>query len=223
MAHSTKPNLIPVIALLAVASVPAPARAQTLAMTTHLGTLGLGADVVLPLQPNLGLRASLNYFPFHLSWDADSIDYRLDLPSPQVMVVADLYPTGPFRLSGGLLIKWSDFDVVGRLTEPRMLGDAIYTPEEVGNLIGRVGTYDVSPYLGIGFGKPGASSIGFFLDLGVAFHGNPQVSARADGPVSSDPDFQQNLAAEVQGLQDDLEHIIVYPVLSVGISIRLGP
>jgi len=222
MPHSAKPNLIPVFALLVAGSFHAPARAQSVAMTVHVGTLGLGADVALPLQPNLGVRASLNYFPFHTSWEGDSIAYRLDLPSPQVMLLVDLFPAGQFRLTGGVLIKWSDFDVTGRLTEPRMLGDAIYTPEEVGNLVGRVATHDLSPYLGIGFGKPGASAIGFFFDFGVAFHGNPQVSARADGPVASDPNFQQDLALEVQSLQEDLENIIVYPVFSVGISIRLG-
>jgi hypothetical protein len=121
-----------------------------------------------------------------------------------------------------LLIKWADFDVRGRLTAPHMLGDAIYTPEEVGNLTGTVVTHDVSPYLGIGYGNPVSGRVGFFFDLGVAFHGNPRASASADRPVASDPDFQRDLDAEVQDIQDDLENIIVYPVLSLGISIRVG-
>lgn len=200
----------------------APAQAQDLGMTVHGGSLGLGVDVALPLQANVGLRAGVNYFPFDINFGGDSIDYRLDLPSPQFAVLADFYPVGQFRLTGGFLIKWANFDVAARLTDPRSIGDGIYTPEEVGNLTGSVATHDVSPYVGIGFGNPAASRVGFFFDLGVAFHGNPRVSASADGPVASDPGFQQDLAAEVQNLQDDLENIVVYPVLALGVTIQLG-
>lgn len=222
MHDAISPKLAPLFGFLGAIAISTPAYAQNLGMTAHGGTLGLGVDVVLPVQSNFGLRAGVNYFPFDLNFGGDSIDYRLSLPSPQVALLADLYPVGQFRLSGGFLIKWAEYDVAARLTDTRRIGDGIYTPEEVGNLTGRVVTHDLSPYIGIGFGNPAAGRVGFFFDLGVAFHGNPQVSASADGPVSSDPGFQQDLAAEVQDLQDDLENIVVYPVLALGVTIQLG-
>jgi hypothetical protein len=65
--------------------------------------------------------------------------------------------------------------------------------------------------------------VGFFLDPGVAFHGNPQVTAvTANRPVASQPGFQQDFDREVQDIQDDVENVIVYPVFAIGVSIGLG-
>lgn len=211
-----------VVALVATSLVASPAPAQELGAAAHVGTLGLGADVAVSVHDNVGLRASFNYFPFDINFEVAGIDYSVDLPSPQFMLLADFYPTGQFRLSGGLLISSTDFDVTGELQQAVDIGNTTYTAAEVGNLTGTFATRDVSPYIGIGLGNPVASRIGFFLDLGVAFHGNPEVSAQADGPVASQPGFQQDLDAEVQELQDDVDNIIVYPVLSLGISFRLG-
>jgi hypothetical protein len=82
-------------------------------------------------------------------------------------------------------------------------------------------TCDVAPYIGIGIVKPVASRIGSVLDLGVAFHAEPRVSAAAHGPVAWLPGFQRDLDAEIAEIQDDVEDIVVYPVLSLGISIGL--
>lgn len=210
-------------ALLAAVTFHVPALAQDLGVAAHGGTRGLGADVVLAVQPNVGVRASFSFFPFGANFTERNIRYHLEMPSPQVALLADFYPSGQFRLTGGVLIKWSDFDVRARLLRPDSIGDAVYTPAEVGHVRGKVTTHDVSPYIGIGFGDPTARRIGFFLDFGVAFHGNPKASARADGPIGSDPEFQQNLEVEVQQIQDDIDNVIVYPVLSLGISFRVGP
>jgi len=221
MNEVTRWTLVRASALAAAVSITAPAHGQDVGVAAHVGTLGLGADAALSLRDDLSLRASANFFPFDVNFDASDIDYDLDLPSPQFLLLADFYPAGQFRLSGGLMISASDFDLTAKLDGPVEIGETTYTPAEIGSLTGTLSTWDVAPYVGIGFGNPTASRVGFFLDLGVAFHGNPDVSARADGPVASLPGFQQDLDAEVAEIQDDVENIIVYPVLSVGISFGL--
>ncbi len=210
--------------VLVAASMAAPtaARAQQVGVAAHVGTLGLGADVAVSVHPNLGLRAGGNFFPFDINFNSSGIDYNLDLPSPQFLLLADLYPTGSFRVSAGLMIASTGFDLVGELDGPVEIGSAVYTPAEVGTLSGALDTRDVSPYFGIGFGNPAIGRVGFFLDLGVAFHGTPEASAVANGPVAAVPGFQQDLDQEVQDIQDDVDGVVVYPVLSVGISIGLG-
>lgn len=199
-----------------------PLHAQGVGVAAHVGTLGLGADVAVALRDDLGLRAGANLFPFDLNYDESGIDYDLSLPSPQFLLLADFYPVGGLRLSGGLMISTTDFDLRAELDGPVEIGGTLYTPEEVGSLTGILSTRDVAPYLGIGYGNPATSRMGFFLDLGVAFHGTPEVSAEADGPVALLPGFQQDLDAEVAEIQDDVDDVVVYPVLSVGISIGLG-
>jgi hypothetical protein len=209
-------------AVIATLSLAAPASAQDIGLAVHGGSLGLGADVAVQVHRNLGLRAGGNFFPFGVNFTASDVSYNLDLPSPQFMVLADLYPTGGFRISGGVMISSANFELTGVLDGPVNIGGTSYSPAEVGNLTGALETRDVSPYIGIGFGNPVSSRVGFFLDLGVAFHGSPQASVRVDGPISAAPGFQQDLDREIQDVQDDVESITVYPVLSVGFSIGFG-
>lgn len=223
-----------VAAVVTVVVLSSPARAQDVDRTRdtemtgrmglvgHVGTLGLGAGFAVQVQPNLGLRASLNFVPFDINFEEDGIDYSLDWSSPHFLLLADFYPAGRFRMNAGVMVSAADVDINGRPVGPTELGDVVYTPEEVGTLSGRVSTNTVSPYIGIGFGNPAASQVGFFLDLGVAFHGNPEVSVEADGVLASDPQFQRDLDVEVQEIQEDVENITVYPVLSIGMSFRIG-
>jgi hypothetical protein len=215
-------NAVRLGVVIAAVSIAAPAKAQDAGLAIHLGSMGVGADAAVMVHHNVGLRASGNYFPFDVSFNSSGIDYNLEMPSPQFLLLADLYPTGSFRVSGGLMISSTSFDLSGKLDRPVDIGGMTYTPAEVGNLTGTIETRNVSPYIGIGFGNPTASRVGFFLDLGVAFHGNPEASAAADGPVASQPGFRQDLDREVQDIQDDVENVIVYPVLSIGVSIGLG-
>lgn len=213
---------LPVLALMAVALMARPVRAQDLDIAVHVGTLGLGADLVATVQSNLGLRASLNYIPFDFNAVEEGVDYTLDLPTPQFLFVADFYPAGPFRLTGGVMVSAGDIEATGRPVEPVEIGSTTYSPSEVGTLTAKIETRTVSPYIGIGFGNPGGSRVAFFADLGVAFHGNPSLSAEASGPVASLPGFQQDLDAEIQDVQDDIENVVVYPVFAIGLSFRLG-
>ncbi|NIP59528.1 MAG: hypothetical protein GWM92_14405 [Gemmatimonadetes bacterium] len=170
----------------------------------------------------VGLRGGLSGVPFDVNVEADGVDYDLDLPSPRILLVADFYPTGPLRLSGGLMVSTEDFRMDAKLIEPVEIGNNTYTPDEVGTLTGTVAVRNASPYVGIGVGNPTAKRVGFFFEAGAAFHDNPEVSAQADGPVSTDPGFQADLDAEVRDIQDDVENLVVYPVLSLGVSVRVG-
>lgn len=222
MLDSVKRSSVGACLLLAAISISAPLRAQDIGVAAHVGTMGLGGDVAVMVLDKLGARASLNYFPFDINFEASDIDYSFDLPSPQFLLLADFYPAGQFRLSGGLMISATNFGGTAELAESVEIGNTTYTPAQIGTLTATLATRDVSPYIGIGVGNPTAKRIGFFLDLGVAFHGNPEVSAEADGPVASLSSFQADLDEEVEEIQDDVENIIIYPVLSIGLSFALG-
>jgi hypothetical protein len=99
------------------------------------------------------------------------------------------------------------------------IGDNIYDPEDVGTLTGVFTRNTLSPYVGIGFGNAATSRIGFFLDLGVGYHGEVGFTLEADGPIVSDPDFQDDIAREEQRIREDVKNYKYYPVLSLGFSI----
>lgn len=199
-----------------------PVAAQDAGVAFHVGSLGLGVDLAVGLSRNVGLRVGGNVFPFNIDITSSDVSYTLNLPSPKFLAVLDLTAGGVFRVSAGAVIGPNDFELDAQLTRPVDIGGTFYTPQELQTLVGRFDTRTVAPYIGIGFGSPGRGRARFFADLGVAFHGTPQVSAVASGPVALVPAFLVDLQREIQQIQNDADPFKVYPVLSLGVLIGLG-
>jgi hypothetical protein len=184
--------------------------------------MGLGADVAVALTPRLGLRGGANVVPYTPEFTADDVDYEFNFPSPQFTAMLDLFLVGGLRLSGGVRVAAEDLSATGQLSQDVEIGDDTYTPSEVGILNGAIVTQEVAPYFGVGFGNVALNRIGFFMDLGLAFHGSPEVTLTAsEGSLAADPTFQSDLTREAQSFEDDIDWYTFYPVLSLGISFGL--
>ena len=203
----------------AVAVSPSPTHAQGAGIAFHVGTLGVGADIAAAFGSHVGLRSGFNFFPTDIDITVSNIPYQIDFASPTFTLVLDLYLVGPLRLSGGGVFSPDDIVLRGELAGTVDINGTSYIASQVGALTGTIITNEVSPYAGIGFGNPARSKFGFFLDLGVAFHGTPVFTLEADGPASSNLQFQADLAAEELDIQDYLAKIPVYPVATIGFSI----
>ena len=132
----------------------------------------------------------------------------------------DLYLGGAFRVSGGAIYTTDDIVLAGEITAPVTLNTTIYSPAQIGTLTGTIVTNELSPYVGIGLGNPARSKFGFFLDLGVAFHGTPAFTLTAvGGSASGTQPFESDLDAEELSIRNDLSPITVYPVATIGFSI----
>ena len=208
-------------ALVAAASHPVHSQAQTRAgIVAHAGTMGLGADVAISPAPKVGLRAGGNFMPVEPSFTVSDIDFTLALQSPQFTAMVDLYPVGGFRLSGGLRYTSSNIELTGDYTGTIDIGGTTYSGTQVGTLTGVIEVRDLAPYVGIGFGNPTGSKLGFFFELGAAYQGAPTVTLHASGTAASLPAFQADLAQERQDIEDDLGvYFKFYPVLTLGFSI----
>ncbi len=211
-------KILCVLILAAVAVVPSQTHAQA-GLAIHAGTLGVGADIATSFGSRVGLRAGFNFFPLEIDRVISDVPYQVAFASPTFTVALDLYLAGPLRISGGAVYSTDDIVLAGELTEPIEINGSLYSPSEVGILTGTVITNELSPYAGLGIGNPGGSKFGFFLDLGVAFHGIPGFTLTADGTASDLLEFQQNLEAERQSVEDDLSSLTVYPIAKIGFSI----
>ena len=209
-------------ALMAIAVAPSLGHAQGIGLLAHAGSLGLGGDVAISLNRYLGIRGGGNFFPMDFDINISDIDFTFDLPSPQFTATLDLFPTGGgLRISAGVLFSNNDLTIEGDLTGSVDIGDATYGAAQVGTLTGAILTKDASPYVGIGFGNPARSTFGFFLELGVAFKGEPEVTLEADGPAASLPAFQADLERERRDAEDDpwINVFRYYPIVSMGFSV----
>jgi hypothetical protein len=72
----------------------------------------------------------------------------------------------------------------------------------------------VAPYLGIGIGNPVAKRVGFMLDVGAMYAGAPGVEVASTNMLTP-------MQREGAQIEDNVGWAQVYPVLSLGVSVRL--
>jgi hypothetical protein len=179
--------------------------------------MGVGVDAAISPAPGIGLRAGANVMPVEINGEFSDVDFTVNLQSPQLTAMIDLYPFGGFRLSGGLRYSSSNIELIGDVAQSVDLGGTSYNLD---SLVGTIVTPDISPYVGIGFGNPTKRGIGIFLDAGVAYQGEPDLELDAFGNATTLPGFNTDLEEERLDIEDSLKtYFKFYPVISLGISI----
>jgi hypothetical protein len=206
------------LSVLAIAAVPGSLVAQGgIGVAGHVGTMGVGVDAAISPAPGIGLRAGANIMPVEINGAFSDVDFTVNLQSPQLTAMVDLYPFGGFRLSGGFRYSSSNIVLSGDVTQSVDLGGTSYSLD---SLVGTIVTPDIAPYIGIGFGNPAKRGLGIFFDVGVAYQGEPELDLDAFGNATTLPGFAANLEAERIDIEDALgTYFKFYPVISLGISI----
>jgi hypothetical protein len=188
------------------------------------GTLGLGGELTTNLLTNVNLRASLQWFDLDVDdVEFDDIDYDISVEMLNPMAMVDWYPfSNGFRVSGGVLFNGTDICLDATSNESIEIGDETYDAGEVGTLRGESDFDEIAPYVGIGFGNPltAGGHWGFSIDAGVAFIGSPNVNLTATGTLADNAEFQKNLADEEAEIEDELDKVKIYPVLSACLYYR---
>lgn len=195
-----------------------------------IGTAGASANVHVDVFPMVTLRGGVNFFDLEVEdVEFNSIEYDASVDFTQYGLYADLHPIpgfGAFTLTGGYLFGARSVNLVSTPLEPLQIGDAVFQPEEIGSLVGRGDLGNDGLYLGMGLDSTtrGLMPIGIVLRAGVIIGDSPNFSLRAEGGTASQDDMLQamldeELAKEVQSLNDDAENLRFYPVLSIGIGI----
>lgn len=202
---------------------PGIALAQDTGVQGKVGTLGLGLELTHEFTERFGARVGFNAFSYEFDDTHSEIDYEFDLGLSSGSALVDFRPTGGgFRLTGGALMNGNEIDAVASSDNTYDIGGTTYNLSDVGNLNGKIDFDSFAPYLGLGYSTPASASgnLGVTFDVGVAFQGTPGVKMEASGLIADDPTFQQDLAAEEQELQDDLDNFELYPVVSLGLQYR---
>ena len=174
----------------------------------------------------INARAGLNFFNYSFDGTESDVSYNVDLKLKSISLLIDFHPilTRGLRLSGGLILNSNGLDMVSdQISGTINVGGTTYDVGDVGSLNGSVDFESTAPYIGIGWGNAASSRFGFVLDLGIAFQGSPEVDLTATGRLATDSNFQQDLRREQNELQDDISGFKYYPVIGIGISIKITP
>jgi len=218
-------TLTPFLTLLALLSFSQPITAQGIGIGARAGTLGFGAEAAVSLSENLVVRGGLGSFLLDFDGDIDDVGYTISPPSLTGTLGVDIYPTGgSFRLMAGMMFRDGDFKIDSEdISESGSIeiGDNEY--DEAGTLHGVFATKSAAPFVGLGFGHHTKGGFGVFLDLGVAFTGDPDVTLKAAGPLATVPGIQEDLDREVQNLKAEAGSYIEYwPIINLGVKIPIG-
>ena len=205
-------------------------RSADLGVTAQAGTLGAAAGLKIGLGQHLTNRWLVNGFAIERDQSIDDIDYRVDLQLASLATFLDWHPFGnAWRVSLGGLINGNELELEAR--SGQTLGIAGNDYEGELRLTGETDFRPVAPYLGLGWGVGASQRRGWSLgfDLGVIFQGAPGIDLEARGTATRLSDgsiidaeteaaFQEDLRQQEARLEDDLEPLRFYPVLSLGIA-----
>jgi len=185
------------------------------------GTLGFGAEASWRPIGWLDLRAGGNFLDYDESGAQAGVNYDATLALETYYLTGNFrFPLSPFRLTAGAFSNSNEVRMVSTDMTSYLLGENVvpYLPAEVGNLQSVTSFDSVSPYLGAGFDFDILDRLGLSLDFGVLWQGDPMVTLTADGLLASDPGFLADLEAERQQLENEVEDLKAYPVVSIGFN-----
>jgi hypothetical protein len=216
------------------------ARGVRIGASLKLGTTGPGADITIGFNNKLSLRAGYNYFSkkyryggetvtetvtvggkyeFQVEYEEDDEELLFKLETAPVLL--DWHPfSGSFRLSIGAFYNNNHLALTVWPADSYGFNDVDYHVERYDQ---KIAFEPISPYVGLGFGNAAnrRRRLAFAFDLGVIYHGAPQVTMQA---IASNPAQQsaldRDVDAEVADIEDSMKSFKIYPVITLGLSYR---
>ncbi len=185
----------------------------------------MGADLTVGLARSLNLRLGAQAWTRSETRSEQEIEYDADLRLVSGELLLDVHPgERGFRISGGAIVNGNEVTAVSTENAVYTINGVRYPVGLVGRLEGRVDTNTLAPYLGIGWGNavaPGGPWR-FAIDVGAFYQGKPKVALTAHPiiPILLPARFEEDLEAERQDIENDLDSYRFYPVVSLGVSYR---
>ncbi|MES2150967.1 MAG: hypothetical protein V4508_14400 [Pseudomonadota bacterium] len=218
----------PVLALALCAAMSAPAQAQ-FAVTADVGSTGVGAHIIVPMEPTLNGRFGANYFKHSSNMTAGSVEYDVKTTLQTIDILFDWYPlqASALHLTAGAVFNGNKYDATGKPNADGnyVIADTPFSGALVSKLNGGIDYRKAAPYLGIGWGNPLTSrnAWSFTADAGVILQGKPNATLASTG---CEEDHAQcfllvyAVQAEKARFVDEVPRFKAYPVLRMGLAYR---
>lgn len=216
-----------VAAVAACLALLAPDRgaAQGIAVGPKVGTTGLGVDVILNLAPKLSLKGGAGFSLVDVDLDlgcngGSCTTYRVEPPPILLTGSIDIRVAGPVRIMAGLLHRTENTRFGADLAGPVDVGDELF--DGPGRIQGALVSATTAPFVGLGFGALGGDGMKVYLDVALAYAGDPDVTLVGLGPLAGEPGFDVELEKERLRILDDIDTWYQYwPVVNLGFRFRL--
>lgn len=202
------------------------------AVGLNFGLQGVGLDYGYAFNQHFALRGGFMTLPisitdFNYDFDGTQTAINANVNFTHLYAKAEYYPFSgsSFKLIGGLgYFLNNEADATILLTESIFFGDDAdgdgngdfeFTPDDIGRIDIGLNWSDINPYFGLGFGRAVPNkSVGFGMDIGMFYMGEPDVSVNATGML-------EDTEEEEAELEENLKDYAWLPQINFRLSFRL--
>lgn len=182
------------------------------------GTLGIGIEGTWRPIEWLDLRVGGNVYDYNETGSQAGINYDATLELQTYYATANFrFPLSPFRITLGGYSNSNKIKMIS-IDPLSEIGGLPFGPSEIGTLSSETSWDSTSPYLGAGFDFELFGRVGLNFDFGVLWQGDPTVTLTSDGTPIDLAAFSAALEAERAELEDEVDILKAYPVLSLGFN-----
>jgi hypothetical protein len=209
-------------------------------VAVKVSSLGPGAEVAVQVARHFNVRAGANVFSYNDNFRQDGVNYSGNLKFRSAEAHLDWFPWArAFHVSPGVIFYNGNEVTANARVPPSQaftLNNTSYSSGATDPITGsgKVTFVRVAPTLLAGWGNILPRSGRHFsvpFEFGVAFMGTPKSSLSFKGQAcdpsgvycvdaATDPTVRTNVAAQQKIINDDLELIRFYPIVSIGFSFR---
>jgi hypothetical protein len=190
---------------------------SNLGVGVKAGTLGFGFEARWQPVPLVDFRLGTNLYDYTDNRNEAGINYDGDLNLETIYLTGNFhFPISPFRVTAGAFSNGNEVKLVSADNIGFNIGGIDYPAGAVGTLTSKTTFDDIAPYLGIGYDFEMFGKAGFNLDFGVLWQGEPEVTLDATGTSVGNPIFDAALENERQQLEDVMNDLKAWPVVSLG-------
>lgn len=208
--------------LLALVLVSSSAANADLGLGVKAGTLGLGIEGRWSPLPWLDMRLGANQYDFGTSGSQAGIDYDATLAMDTYYLTGNFrFPLSPFRITAGAFSNGNELQMTSQdtLGADFNIGGVPFSSADVGALQSITSFGSTAPYFGFGYDFEAFGKVGFNLDFGVLWQGEPTVSLNATGLDTAPAQVQAllipALEAERLELENEISDYKAWPVISL--------
>jgi len=210
------------------------------AVGVKFSTLGAGIELAAPITHLSNLRFGFNAFSYSRGFDKDNIHYGADMTFRSIEGHYDIFPfDGGFHLSPGFVANLASpvtasSSVLGG--QSFTLGGADFVSNPANPIAGK-GKIDFNragPSFTVGWGNLLARSTKRFtlpFEVGIVYQGAPKATLNLTGSAcdpsglncrtASDPTIQSHIPSEQRKINNDINFLQAYPIVSIGFGFKL--
>lgn len=199
-------------------------RQQPFAIGAGVGTTGVYVEAQAKLASWFVVRGTYEFVDAERDQDIDDVTYSGQIESGLFGTYAQIHPLeSAFFVTGGGLFGDRAIGLGAQPSTPVTIGNATFTPAQIGRLEGDADLGDRAAAFGIGWDTTfnGVRGLGWRIMAGAAIGQEPDVTLRSvGGSLSNDPTLQQALRDEEGRIEDEAGDVRAYPLLQVGLTYR---